>query len=465
MVLQSEKTGEAVGGRCVALAMFSLMLIGFWSETCVASSARDVQAAFDKKQYQEALDLIDQVTKEKGAQLELRRLKVRSLILLGKPKDALPEYERLEQDVKQEDRALLKEVALGFVYVLIKDMREQMRGAAYTALKDIDSPDTIPVLEDGLSDGSGLVRALAAEALGRLEAGRRSPRLRNALEDQAGLVKVTVLKALGKSSDRSVIPLLEKALKDEQPAVRLAAAGALYHTGQTALWDVIQKSASAPNPEERAAALRMVGELKDARGLSVLLEAMTNPQPSVRGAAASALGDLGTLQGIPALEQALEDKIPAVKTSAAISLGELGGKDSLAALRKALTDRNPVVKAAVVSALLRVEEPFEFVAGALYELAQNNDPGTRSAAGKAAGRAHGTNTQAAVEFLAGLLKDPIPRPRIAAARALGQIGGAEVLPILKAALHDEDDAVRATVGGAIVRIMGRTRPAVNQAKS
>jgi HEAT repeat protein len=63
------------------------------------------------------------------------------------------------------------------------------------------------------------------------------------------------------------------------------------------------------------------------------------------------------------------------------------------------------------------------------------------------------------------LRDPIPRPRIAAARALGQIGGADVLPILKAALHDEDDAVRATAGGAIARVIGQSKPASNQAKS
>ena len=448
---------------CLAAAIVSGSLVGLWPVPAMASSVKEAQAAFDKKQYQEALDLIEQVTKDKGTQPETRRLKVRSLIFLGKPKDALVEYERHEQELKQEDRLLLKEV--GFIYVLVKDMREQMRGAAYTALKDVDSPETISALEDGLSDGSGLVRALAAEALGKLDAGRRSPRLRNALEDQAGLVKATVIKVLGKSGDRSVIPLLEKALKDEQPAVRLAAAGALYHTGQTAMWDTIQKAASAPNPEERATALRMVGDLKDARGLSILLEAMTNTQPSVRGAAASALGDLGKVQGIPALEKALEDKIPAVKTSAAISLGELGVKESLVALRKSLADQNPVVKAAVVSALLRVEEPFESVAQALYELAQNTDPGTRSAAGKAAGRAHGPNTPAAIEFLAGLLKDPIPRPRIAAARALGQIGGAEVLPILKAALHDEDDAVRATVGGSIARILGHAKSSSNHAKS
>ena len=49
----------------------------------------------------------------------------------------------------QDDPVLLKEVALGFVTVLVKDMREQMRGAAYTALKDVDSPETIPFWKTG----------------------------------------------------------------------------------------------------------------------------------------------------------------------------------------------------------------------------------------------------------------------------------------------------------------------------
>ena len=42
-------------------------------------------------------------------------------------------------------------VALGFIVIMVKDMREQMRGAAYTALKEVDSDDVIPYFEDGLS--------------------------------------------------------------------------------------------------------------------------------------------------------------------------------------------------------------------------------------------------------------------------------------------------------------------------
>jgi hypothetical protein len=37
--------------------------------------------------------------------------------------------------------------------------------------------------------------------------------------------------------------------------------------------------------------------------------------------------------------------------------------------------------------------------------------------------------------------------------------------MLKAALHDEDDAVRATVGGSIARIIGHAKPVTNRAKS
>ena len=154
MALHNESRSLLTMSGWMAVAMATGVLLCLWPSAASARSLKEAQAAFDKKQYQEALDLVEQVTKEQGPQPEARRLKIHSLILLAKPKDALVEYEHLERDLKQDDRALLKEVALGFVYVLLKDMREQMRGAAYTALKDVDSPEMIPALEDGLSDGS-----------------------------------------------------------------------------------------------------------------------------------------------------------------------------------------------------------------------------------------------------------------------------------------------------------------------
>jgi HEAT repeat protein len=253
-----------------------------------------------------------------------------------------------------------------------------------------------------------------------------------------------------------VVPLLEQALKDEQPVVRLAAAGALYHMGRKTMWEQVRAATSAANPEERATALRLLGNLKDDRSLAVLLDAVTDAQPSVRGAAASALGDLGKPEGIVAVEQALKDKIPAVRTSAAISLGELGMKESRPVLKQALSDPNPVVQATVISALLRLGEPVEEVMSAVDGLLQQSDPGTRSAIAKALGRAQGKDGEMVIGILGELLTDPIPRPRIAAARSLGQIGGDGVIPILKRALHDEDDAVRAAAGGALGRVLNNS---------
>jgi HEAT repeat protein len=427
------------------------------------AAMKEARAAFEQKRYERAMELLDRLSKESVLPVDGMRLKSRTFLKLGKPQEALREYDRLEQTFKLDDPALLTEVSLGFVVVLTKDMREQMRGASYTALKDFESAEVVPYLENGLSDGSGLVRALVVEGLGRTEQGRRSQKLRKALDDQAGLVRAAVLKVLGRSRDRSVLPLLEKALTEDQPVVRLAASGALYHMGRTDMWDRIRKAATVAHPEERATALRLLGELQDPRGLPVLVEAMKDPQPSVRGAAVSALGDLGESQAVSQLEEALQDTIPAVRTSAAISLGELGHKQVIPALRRALSDTNPVVQAAVVSALLRVGEPIGVVMPSVGELIQHNDPGVRSAIAKALGRAHSENREGAVAVLADILGDPIPRPRIAAARSLGQIGGQDLVPVLKRALHDEDDAVRATAGGALCRVysaVGRAVPSL-----
>jgi len=54
-----------------------------------------------------------------------------------------------------------------------------------------------------------------------------------------------------------------------------------------------------------------------------------------------------------------------------------------------------------------------------------------------------------------LLHDPTPRPRITAARGLGRVGGRDVIPQLKQALRDSNEAVRATAAGAIARILSQ----------
>jgi HEAT repeat protein len=418
-----------------------------------SSVPKDAQEAFDKKQYEQALEQLAKLEKEQGATPDVRRLKIRSFLKLGNPKDALGEYDKLELALKQDEVPLLREVALGFIVIMVKDMREQMRGAAYTALKEVDSDDVVPYFEDGLSDGSGPVRVLAVEGLGRSEAGRKSTKLRAAIEDQAGLVKARVVKVLGRGGDPGVLSLVESATKDELTTVRIAAYGALIRLGKKEAWTQLQLAAESPNPEDRAEAIRTIAELKDQRGVSIMMESLTYKQPSVRGAAARGLGHLGRKEARRQIEQLLKDPVPAVRESATGGLAELGGSESVPALTQALSDGNSTVRASAIAALLQLGQPYPMVASTAQSLAQQSDTGMRASVAYALGKATKANAPGAISLLTSLTADLLPGPKIVALRSLGHVGDREVVLFLKEALHDTNEAVRATAGGAILHLL------------
>lgn len=443
--------GMAIAGLLCVLAWFSpsALLAG------VSNVPKEAQAAFEKKAYQQALDELAKLDKERGGAPDVRRLKVRSLINLGKPKEALDEYDLLAQSLKRDDEPVLREVALGMIVVLVKDMREQMRGAAYTALKEIDSDEVVPFFEDGLSDGSGPVRALAVEGLGRSEAGRKSKKLRGALEDQAGLVKARVVKVLGRAGDPSVLPLIESAAKDELSPVRIAAYAALIRLGKKEAWNDLGKAADAANPDDRTDAMRAIADLKDQRGVPILMELLTYQQPSVRGTAARGLGQLGWKEAREKIERLLKDPIPAVRESAASSLADLGSIESVPAILPLLGDGPVMVRAAAVASLLQLGQPFETVVGTARALAQQNDTAARASIAFALGKATKPNAKAAVSFLSSLTADTLPGPKIVAFRSLGHIGDRELIPLMIEGMHDTNEAVRATAAGALLHLLQR----------
>ena len=418
-----------------------------------SSRSKAVQEAFDRQQYEQVREQLAQLEKEQGASPEVHRLKIRSFLKLSNPKDALGEYEKLELALKQDEVPLLREVALGFIVVMVKDMREQMRGAAYTALKEVESDEVVPFFEDGLSDGSGPVRLLAVEGLGRSETGRKSMKLRAAIEDQAGLVKAGVVKALGRTGDPEVISLVESATKDELTTVRIAAYGALIKLGRKEAWAQLRQAAEVANPEDRAEAIRVIAELKEQRGVPIMIESLSYKQPSVRGAAAKGLGHLGQKDARGQMEELLKDPVPAVRESAAGGLAELGGAESIPALTQALRDGNVAVRASAIAALLQLGQPFGTVAAAAQSLAQQNDTAMRASVAYALGKATKANAPGAISLLASLTADPLPGPKIVALRSLGHIGDRDLVPLLKEALHDTNDAVRATAAGALLHIV------------
>jgi HEAT repeat protein len=450
--------------RVVSSKLFPRLILLRASVLCLASfigvvasagaeTAQDAQAAFNKQQYDQTLQIIETLGKKVGTAPDVRRLKIRTLARLGKPQDALAEYDVLIPPGKPDDRPLLREVAFGCITPLIKDMRDQMRGAAFTALKEVESEETTPYFEDGLSDGSGMVRALAVEGLGQLKTGRRSPRLKQALEDQAAFVRKYAVNALGKTGDLSQVGEIEKFLDDKEPIVRVSAAGALAMLNRPLGWERLSGSAKSRNPDERSAALRTLGLLKKAASFPELEAALGDAQPSVRAAAVSGLGDLGEKKAGSVLLRALHDPIPVVRGAAVISLGKLRYAEAVSDVKQALHDSNPGVRADAVAVLLQFGEPYATVSGTVRELTGNQEPTIRARVARSLAKAQGESIKDAVGDLRLLLQDVLPLPRMTAVRALGHTTSPHAAAILKEALHDQDDGVRATAAGALIRVL------------
>src|SRR5436305_13542344 len=73
-----------------------------------AEVLKEAQAAFDQKQYERTIQLVEPLAHDKTGPLDAGRLKVRSLVRLGHPTDALTEYERVEDRLGQDDSPLLR---------------------------------------------------------------------------------------------------------------------------------------------------------------------------------------------------------------------------------------------------------------------------------------------------------------------------------------------------------------------
>ena len=262
-----------------------------------------------------------------------------------------------------------------------------------------------------------------------------------------------MVKALGRTGDPGVIPLVEAASKDELTPVRIAAYGALIRLGKKEVWAELQQAAASPNPEDRADAIRTIAELKDQRGVPIMIESLTYKQPSVRGAAARGLGHLGHKEARGQIEELLRDPVPAVRESAAAGLAELGGPESIPALNRALSDGNFTVRASAIAALLQLGQPYSTVAFTAQSMAQQNDMAMRASVAYALGKATKANASGAISLLSSLTADPLPGPKIVALRSLGHVGGRDLVPLLKEALHDANDAVRATAAGALLHVL------------
>jgi HEAT repeat protein len=367
---------------------------------------------------------------------------------------------------------------------LLDDPDPDARRHAMHALRSLLDARAADVLVRHLDDEVTELAVLAAEYLGLI----RAPAAVTRLVVLAGAdprfdLRQAAIAALGEIGDRRAVPALLAVLAGEPTALHASAADALITLGDDAAVDPLLAILREARPSAHHAVRALAGVLRGradttaARRARPVLEAMTEAEPlAVSLPAIRALGAVGypesaavlaelagpngtdadrrrvALAALGNLDAGASDALlvglrardDRVSGAAAWALGKQPGPRSRAEIEALFrATRRPTWATPInaAAALARVAEPVD--APGLLALLAHPDRFVRV---NAAGAVRRLRLAAARTPLAMLGRgDPSPAVRLAAVRALGQIGGADdVLAAIASA--DQDERVRTAAG-------------------
>jgi HEAT repeat protein len=314
--------------------------------------------------------------------------------------------------------------------------------------------------------GSASLRSEVVETLVRH--GRRvAPLLCRQLESENLEIRKAAIIALGKIGDRTSVAGLIDALQDEEltadaagalarigdsrayepllellahdrGAIRLAAIGALNSIGDPRMPRDVQNILVNPNPHVRESAVRIAGYFGYSECKDLVLDRLHDANENVRRAVVENLSNFQDDRILPALMIAINDESSKIRSAAAQSLGHIEKIEALPQLTRALCDTDPWVRyyAARALAELRSPESIDVLAAALHQ-----DPATqvRIAAADALGAIGGRR---AVSVLAPFVDSEDSDLSRAALLALGVIGHPDALNPLRSALRSDNSGRR-----------------------
>src|SRR2546422_123652 len=340
----------------------------------VTGDSRDAQAAFERKDYDTAVRLLNSLLAaqpDNAAAYELRAL---AHGYRGRPEEALADHDHLAQAGKATSD-LLRRICVGLLTHWLTQDQELVRGAAATALAELGPSDTRAALNLALHDSSPRVRTFALQTAGRLGLAAKLPAVRDAVTDPDVTVRIAALSALGPSQDpsggalgdlgaTSAITVLVDALSDRDPYVRNFAAVSLGRLNAKAAIGALWGAVKDPDSLVRLAAAEALVKLGEGEAALVMRELLRDPDFGVRSAAVGTMARSGPERALAFALEAFDDPAPRVRVAAVQALGRVGGKTVIPYLRHALLDKDLTVRAfaaghlgAVVSDRKRKGEP------------------------------------------------------------------------------------------------------------
>lgn len=280
----------------------------------------------------------------------------------------------------------------------------------------------------------------AVDALGQIGGERAIAPLIEALKNERGQVDEKAAAALGRIGGERVetvlIDTLKATIKRLSGRLNYETVAALKRIGGEPTLATSLELIKDTDGETRAVGIEILGKLGGERAEASLLDALKDSYVSVRSAALRAMEQFGGERTVKALIEMLGDRDTSLRYDAAQILGRIGGEETITALIEALKSQDFRVRmnAAVALGLIGGERAVEAVAKALLSDVSFD---VRIRAAQALERMGGEKAlKALIASFAASSRDPDLHSRPFVVRALGQIGGEQVVPLLIEALKD-----------------------------
>lgn len=313
--------------------------------------------------------------------------------------------------------------------------RQEVRAAALDALVARGGASVVDALIAQLDHEDEDVQLAAIDGLGRLGDRRAAAALAQMLGRGRALT-VAAAGALASIGAPDVLDALFDLLREPDAAVRHAAIGALNSLGHPETPHRVASLLRGDDPRGRESAVRIAGYFGYPEYVDEVLARCDDPEEAVRRAAVEQFPHLKAEAALDRLVRSLTADQPRVRAAAAGALADVEGAGP--ALTAALRDPDLWVRYFAARSLgaQRYEPAFEAL-----EAAASSDPvaHVRIAAAEAIGAIGGPKAASA---LADRARDADPAIAAAAARGLGMLRDPAALPPLVELLHSADVSCR-----------------------
>jgi HEAT repeat protein len=348
----------------------------------------------------------------------------------------------------------------------------QERGAAVQGLILLPGKEATTAIADRAKTAEAGVKAVLLGVLGRRGDPAAAPVVVEAANDADIKVRIAAFQALGELKAEAAIPACLSALKGAVLDERDAAERALSKVPGRKATEAIVAALADARKQARCVLLRSLGYRKDADTLPTLVAATKDADEDVRIAAFMAIGQLNQVKAVPVILEALGSAEGKVKEAVAYALRRTTGPEANAAIVEAAKKASPAALAVILQIMSWREDPsvkelllagarhadLGVRAAAIEGLARVKDPGIVplliEAATKGEGVLRDTAVRTALQYSADIIKAdraaaatifglaldrkivPQPDDQKIAIRALGEVGGTEVIPALAQGFRD-----------------------------